>query len=366
MELRHLRYFVAIAEEGHVGRAAERLHVSQPSLSAQVHDLERELGVRLFDRTPRGMRLTPAGEKFLTHAKRTLRAAEQAVGAVRTDDGAGPDPAELCHTLQGVLGTAYSIEAQLGRPGSRVFLATETALGRQVVVKVLPRTLAAGVSAERFRREVRFAAHLTHPHIVPALTAASAGELLYYTMPYIDGESLRARLGRERQLPIDDAVTIACEVADALSHAHTQGVVHRDITPDNILLAAGHALVVNFGIARAISQSETPGLTAPGVVVGTPAYMSPEQASGTPEISATSDIYSLGAVLFEMIAGEPPFTGPGPVAVLGKVLTSAAPALRDRRPSTPAHVEQAVARALAAMPADRFQAARAFAQALRP
>ena len=365
MELRHLRYFVAIAEEGHVGRAAERLHVSQPSLSAQIHDLERELGMPLFERNPRGMRLTPAGERFLAHARRTLRAAEQAVGAVREDDDTPPDPTELRETLQSVLGTTYTIERQLGRPGSRVFAAIETALGRRVVVKVLPRSLAAGVSAERFRQEVRLAAHLTHPHIVPALAAGNGSGLLYYTMPLIDGESLRTRLARERQLPVDDAVAIARDVADALSYAHGQGIVHRDITPDNILLVASHALVTNFGIARAVSQAGTPAMTAPGTVVGTPAYMSPEQAGGGPDVAMTSDIYSLGAVVFEMLAGEPPFTGATPIAILEKLLTTAAPALRTRRPTTPTTVELAVARALEVVPADRFQTAREFAQALR-
>jgi eukaryotic-like serine/threonine-protein kinase len=364
VELRHLRYFVAIAEEGHVGRAAERLHVSQPSLSAQIHDLERELGAPLFERTPRGMSLTPAGRKFLAHARRTLQAAEHAVGAVREEDDGLRDNAELQQTLQGVLGPAYTIDKQLGGVDSRVFAANEAALGRQVVVKVLPRGLAAGVSAERFRQEVQLAARLTHPHIVPALSAGSGDGLLYYTMPFIEGESLRARLDRERQLPLNDALAIARDVAEALTHAHGQGVVHRDITPENILLSAGHALVANFGIARAVSRSGASALTAPGAVVGTPAYMSPEQASGTPEVDARSDIYSLASVLFEMLAGEPPFTGPTPQAILAKRDSSAAPALRSRRPSTPEGVERAVAQALAVVPADRFQTARGFADAL--
>ncbi len=363
MELRHLRYFVAVAEERHVGRAAGRLNVSQPSLSAQIHDLERELGAQLFERTPRGMQLTPAGEKFLAHARRTLREADHAVGAVRETDHSA-DRAELREALQTLLGTSYSIDRQLGGRDSRVFAATEIALARRVVVKALPRGLAAGVSADRFRQEVQLAARLTHPHIVPALAAGGDAELLYYTMPFVEGESLRTRLGRERQLPLDDALTIAREIADALAYAHGQSVVHRDITPDNILLAAGHALVTNFGIARAVSRAGESGLTAPGVILGTPAYMSPEQAGGAPDVDARSDIYSLAAVLFEMLAGEPPFTGATAQAIIAKQQSTAPPLLQSRRPSVPEHVARAVARALSPIPADRFQTARAFAAAL--
>jgi serine/threonine-protein kinase len=363
LELRHLRYFVAVAEERHVGRAAGRLNVSQPSLSAQIHDLERELGAQLFERTPRGMQLTPAGEKFLAHARRTLREADHAVGAVRETDRAG-DRAELREALQTSLGNNYTIEQQLGGRDSRVFAATETALARRVVVKALPRGLAAGVSSERFRQEVQLAARLTHPHIVPALTAGGDAELLYYTMPFVEGESLRGRLGRERQLPVEDALTIAREVADALAYAHAQSVVHRDITPDNILLAAGHALVTNFGIARAVSRAGESGLTAPGVILGTPSYMSPEQAGGAPDVDARSDIYSLAAVLFEMLAGEPPFTGATPQAIIAKQQSTTPPSLQSRRPSVPEQVARAVARGLAPIPADRFQNARAFAAAL--
>jgi eukaryotic-like serine/threonine-protein kinase len=364
LELRHLRYFVAVAEERHVGRAAGRLNVSQPSLSAQIHDLERELGALLFERTPRGMTLTPAGEKFLAHARRTLREADHAVGAVREAERATTDYSELRDALQTALGTAYTMEGQLGGADSRVFVATENSLARRVVVKALPRALAAGVSADRFRQEVQFAARLTHPHIVPALTAGGAAALLYYTMPFVEGESLRARLARERQLPLDDALGIAREVADALTYAHGQSVIHRDITPDNILLAAGHALVTNFGIARAVTRAGETGLTAPGVILGTPAYMSPEQAKGAPEVDARSDIYSLAAVLFEMLAGEPPFTGATAQAIIAKQQSTAAPQLRSRRPSVPETVDRAVAQGLATNPADRFQTVRAFAAAL--
>jgi serine/threonine-protein kinase len=196
------------------------------------------------------------------------------------------------------------------------------------------------------------------------LTAGGSEELLYYTMPLVAGESLRERIGRERQLPIGDAVVIAREIADALAYAHAQGVVHRDITPDNILLSAGHALVTNFGIARAITRAEAAGLTAPGVILGAPAYMSPEQATGAADVDARSDIYSLAAVVFEMLVGEPPFTGATAQAIIAKRHSSPAPSLRGRRPSTPEPVARAVAQALALIPADRFQTARAFAQAL--
>jgi serine/threonine-protein kinase len=310
------------------------------------------------------MRLTPAGEKFLSHARRTLREAEHAVGAVRHGESASPDYSELQRELQEVLGGGYAIDRQLGGRDSRVFSATEAALGRRVVVKVLPRGLAAGVSAERFRQEVQLAARLNHPHIVSALSAGSGRDLLYYTMPFVEGESLRARLRRERQLPLEDALAIAREVADALAYAHEQGVVHRDITPENILLTSGHAVVTNFGIARAVSQADMGGLTAPGVILGTAAYMSPEQASGAPNVDSRSDIYSLAAVVFEMLAGEPPFTGPTREAVTAKQLSTKAPLLRSRRPSAPESVERTVAQGLAAVPADRFKTVRAFAQAL--
>ena len=286
------------------------------------------------------------------------------MGAAREEDDAPLDSTELQQTLQGVLGPAYTIERQLGRPGSRVFAAIETGLGRRVVVKVLPRSLAAGVSAERFRQEVRLAAHLTHPHIVPALSAGSGSGLLYYTMPFIDGESLRARLARERQL-VDDALGIARDVADALSYAHGQGIVpprhHARQHPARRRPRARHQL-------RHRARGHPGGYAwhdRPWHGGGDASLHVPEQAGGAPNVAMTSDIYSLGTVVFGMLAGETPFTGATPVAILEKLLTTTAPALRTRRPSTPAAVELAVARALAVVPADRFQTARDFAQALR-
>jgi serine/threonine-protein kinase len=365
MELRHLRYFVAIAEEQHMGRAAERLRVAQPSLSEQIRDLEREVGAPLFQRTPRGMQLTPAGELFLTHARQTLRTADGAIEAARQATATPLVDSALQDQLRGAVGSAYAIERPIGGPGSRLFVAIETALGRRVVIKALPRALVTGVSTERFRQEVQVAARLQHPHIVPALAAGSSDDLLYYTMPFVEGESLRDRMKRERQLPIDDAVRIARDVAEALTYAHGRGIVHRDITPDNILLADDHALVTNFWIARALRRPDDAlPLTAPGAVVGTAAYMSPEQASGAPEVDARTDIYALGCVLFEMLAGEVPFTGPTLQAVIAARASTPAPLLRTRRTSTPEPVERAVAKALAFVPADRFPNAAAFARSL--
>src|SRR5881397_2157345 len=193
---------------------------------------------------------------------------------------------------------------------SRVFVAQEVRLGRQVVVKVLPPALAAGVSADRFEREIQLAARLQHPHIVPLLTAGSAGDLLYYVMPHIEGESLRARLAHEHELPIGDAVRILRDVCDALAYAHGQGIVHRDVKPDNVLFSGKHALVTDFGVAKAVAESTGKGtLTSLGVALGTPAYMAPEQAAADPNTDHRADIYALGVVGYELLTGHPPFAG---------------------------------------------------------
>src|SRR6184192_3198931 len=196
---------------------------------------------------------------------------------------------------------------------SRVFLAQEVRLGRQVVVKVLPPEMAAGVSAERFEREIQLAAKLQHPHIVPLLTAGAQGDLLYYVMPHIAGESLRARIAHERALPIGETVRILRDVCDALAYAHGHGVVHRDIKPDNVLLSGKHSLVTDFGVAKAVAESTgSTALTSMGVALGTPAYMAPEQAAGDPSTDHRADIYAVGALAYEMLAGRPPFIGPSP------------------------------------------------------
>src|SRR5256885_1201433 len=214
--------------------------------------------------------------------------------------------AELRDRLQAALGDAYRIERELGGGGmSRVFLAEEVRLGRQVVVKVLPPEMAAGVSADRFEREIQLAAKLQHPHIVPLLTAGARGDLLYYVMPHIAGESLRARLAHERELPVVEAARILRDVCDALAYAHGHGIVHRDIKPDNVLLSGKHALVTDFGVAKAVSQSKGSGtLTSLGMALGTPAYMAPEQAAGDPQVDHRADLYAVGALGYELLAGR--------------------------------------------------------------
>ncbi|MFN2566009.1 MAG: protein kinase [Gemmatimonadaceae bacterium] len=274
---------------------------------------------------------------------------------------------ELRDQLQATLGSTYTFDRELRGGGmSRVFVAQETALGRWVVVKVLMPELAAGVSADRFRREVQFAARLQHPHILPLLNAGEAGGLLYYTMPFVEGESLRAKLAREKQLPVDDALRLAREVADALDYAHRHDILHRDIKPDNILLEDGHAVVADFGIARAISRAASGDdtLTGAGSTLGTPAYMSPEQATGEREVDGRSDIYSLGCVLYEMLAGEPPFTGPTAQVVIAKRFADPVPSVRRLRSGVAELVDAVVAKALAKLPADRFSTAGQFAEAL--
>jgi eukaryotic-like serine/threonine-protein kinase len=235
----------------------------------------------------------------------------------------------LRERLQAAFGTTYSIERELGGGGmSRVFVAIENAFGRRVVIKLLPPELGESLSSERFRREVQVAAKLQHPHIVPVLTAGEVAGLLYYTMPFIVGESLRARLEREGALPIADAVRISRDVAGALDYAHEQGLIHRDIKPENVLLSPGHALVADFGIAlamrRATEGDSNSTLTAAGVA-STPAYMSPEQAVGERELDATSDQYSLACVAFEMLSGRTPFAGTSAEQVLPLLGANAEP-----------------------------------------
>ncbi|MFL5516417.1 MAG: protein kinase domain-containing protein, partial [Gemmatimonadales bacterium] len=253
---------------------------------------------------------------------------------------------------------------------SRVFLAHEAALGRKVVVKVLRPELAEALSAERFKREVKLAARLQHPHILTVLDSGEvpvpgAPALLWFTMPFIRGESLRDRLRRETQLPVEDALRIARESADALEYAHQEGIIHRDIKPENILLAGSHALVADFGIARALRSSDEEKLTETGMAVGTPAYMSPEQASGQRDLDARTDIYSLGIVLYEMLAGETPFAAPTAQATIARRFMETPRPVRQVRDAVPEAVEQAVQKALARTAADRFSSAAQFAAALQ-
>jgi tetratricopeptide (TPR) repeat protein len=275
---------------------------------------------------------------------------------------------ELQDRLQSSLGSQYRLERELGGGGmSRVFLAEEVALGRKVVLKVLPPDMAAVLSADRFQREVRLAAALQHPHIVPLLTAGTTGDTLYYTMPYVEGESLRARLSREGELPVPEAIRLLCEVVDALGYAHRQGVVHRDIKPDNILLSQHHAVVTDFGIAKAISVAGgADPLTATGLAIGTPAYMAPEQAAGETNVDLRADIYSLGALAYEMLAGEPPFRGATAQALIAAQLSRTPTPLIETRPSVPAPLSAAVTRCLEKRPADRFQRAEELLAVLEP
>lgn len=245
-----------------------------------------------------------------------------------------------------------------------VYLAQDLKHGRRVAIKVLRPEIAVPLGAERFLREIEIAARLTHPHILPLYDSGKADSFLYYVMPFVEGESLRGRLNRQKQLPVADAVQITREVADALSYAHSHNVVHRDIKPENILFQAGHAVVSDFGIARAIAVAESDTMTQAGLSLGTPAYMSPEQAAGEKELDARTDLYSLACVLYEMLAGEPPFVGPTAAAVIGRRFTAPAPAIDHKRADTPASVTEALAKALAQDPADRFESTAQFAESL--
>jgi serine/threonine-protein kinase len=261
------------------------------------------------------------------------------------------------------LAQRYVIERELGQGGMAVvLLARDLRHDRKVAVKVLRPDVSAEIGAERFLREIKLAAGLTHPHILPVFDSGEADGLLFYVMPNMEGRSLRERLDRERQLPLDDALRITREVASALDYAHRQRVVHRDIKPENILLHEGAAMVADFGIGKALSGQGS--VTRTGMTVGTPAYMSPEQASGEPDLDGRSDLYSLACVLYEMLAGEPPFTGPTAQAVIVKRLVDPIPRIRPSR-DVPEPVEEAVMRALARTPVDRFPTAAEFAEALR-
>ncbi|MGH7548534.1 MAG: protein kinase domain-containing protein [Gemmatimonadales bacterium] len=266
-------------------------------------------------------------------------------------------PEEL-DRLESVLAGRYAIEGDLGAGGMAVvYLARDLKHDRRVAIKVLRSHLAAAVGAERFLREVQITARLGHPNILLLIDSGTAGGLLYYVMPYVEGESLRRRLEREQRLPLADATRIAREVADALAYAHGLGVVHRDIKPENILLEAGHAVVSDFGIAHAVSVAGADRLTETGLVMGTPGYMSPEQAMGERDLDGRSDVFSLGCVLYEMLAGEPPFSGPTPQASLTRRLTEPAPRVSAVRDGIPLQVEETVRRALAREPGARLTAA---------
>src|SRR6266496_3919614 len=245
-----------------------------------------------------------------------------------------------------------------------VYLARDIKHERFVALKTLRPELAMALGRERFLREIKLAARLQHPNILPVYDSGDAGGTLYYVMPFVEGESLRDRLDREPQLPVDDALQIAKEVAEALAYAHDHDVVHRDIKPENIMLSGGHAIVAAFGIARAVSAAGGDKLTQTGLAIGTPAYMPPEQASGSGQVDRRSDIYSLACVLYETLAGQPPFTGPTAQAIMARHSLDSVPRLRIVRDTIPDALEQAINRGLAKVPADRFQTAAQFAESL--
>ncbi len=273
---------------------------------------------------------------------------------------------EFLAGLRAALAGRYAIERELGRGGmATVVLATDLKHKRQVAIKVLAPEIARTVGAERFLREIEIAARLVHPHILPVFDSGEADGVLYYVMPYVAGESLRQRLQRERPLPLDEALRISREIAGALDYAHRQGFVHRDIKPENILLEEGHAIVADFGVARALAAAGGEGrLTGTGLAIGTPQYMSPEQSAGDATVDGRSDLYALGCLTFEMIAGSPVFDAPSPLSVIRKHLAEPPPQLTAVRPNVPASVAAAVQRALAKEPADRFATAGEFAAAL--
>ncbi len=267
--------------------------------------------------------------------------------------------------LTAALVDRYHIERQLGQGGmATVYLAQDLKHERRVAIKVLRPELAAIIGAERFLREIKTIATLQHPHILGLIDSGEVQGTAYYVMPFVEGESLRDRLSREKQLPIPDAVRIASEVASALDYAHRHGVIHRDIKPENILLHDSQALVADFGIALAVSTAGGTRMTETGLSLGTPGYMSPEQATGDRQLDARSDVYSLGCMLYEMLVGEPPHTGPTVQAVIAAVVTKDPEPISTRRSTVPPHVADAVHQALAKLPADRFESAAAFARAL--
>ncbi len=272
---------------------------------------------------------------------------------------------DLLDRLKTTLADRYVIDREIGSGGMAVvYLAQDLKHRRKVALKVLRPELAVDIGSDRFLREIELAAALTHPHILPLHDSGEADGVLYYVMPYVDGESLRSLLNREKQLPVDDALQIAREVADALDYAHSQDVVHRDIKPENIMLSRGHALVVDFGIGKALHVAGADQLTQTGVSIGTPAYMSPEQAAGQQDLDGRSDLYALGCVLYEMLAGEPLFSGPTAQAIIAKHITESVTSVLARRSTVPANVDEALGRVLAKAPADRFTTGARFAEAL--
>jgi serine/threonine-protein kinase len=273
---------------------------------------------------------------------------------------------ELLEKLRAALAADYAVEHELGSGGMAiVYLAHDIKHEREVAVKVLRPELAASLGIERFLREIKIAAKLSHPHILPLYDSGEADGFLYYVMPFVEGESLGDLIGREKQLSIDEAVQIAREVAEALAQAHSYGIIHRDIKPDNVMISGGHAVVSDFGIARAFSAAGGENLTQTGMAVGTPAYMSPEQAAGDPSVDARADVYSLGCMLYEMLVGQIPFTGPNAQAIMARHTMDTITPPQIMRQSIPDELQDVIVCAMEKTPADRFRTAGEFANALK-
>jgi serine/threonine-protein kinase len=275
-------------------------------------------------------------------------------------------PRDLTERVRKALADRYAVVTAIGRGGNATLYGAYDRDQRKVAIKVLHPELAVSVAADRFLREIRYAGQLSHPHIAPLLDSGETDYLLWFVMPFVPGESLRELLRHDRQLPIARAVRLACEVLDALAHAHEQGIAHRDIKPDNIICGPDGAVLVDLGIARAIAQSGEDRVTRSGFVVGTEQYMSPEQAAGSPDIDGRTDLYSVGIVLFEALAGQPPFSSASAAAVLDMHQRRPAPSVREFRKDVPAALAEVIARALAKNPAERWQTAAAMRAALLP
>src|SRR5213593_2475386 len=273
---------------------------------------------------------------------------------------------DLIERVRKALGDRYTVITAVGRGGNACIFGAYDQVGQKVAIKVLHPELAVSVAADRFLREIRYASQLDHPHIARLLDSGETDYLLWFAMPYLPGETLRQVLRREGRLALDRATRAACEILDALGHAHQHGIAHRDIKPDNIVLSPTGAMLVDFGIARAIAQSGDDRVTRSGFVVGTEEYMSPEQAAGTADVDGRTDLYSLGIVLFEAIAGRPPFSSPSAAAVMDMQQHHEAPLIGRFRPEMPAPLEAAIARALRKRPEERWQTAAEMRAALLP
>jgi serine/threonine-protein kinase len=294
-----------------------------------------------------------------------LKTALAKLGRTKRRSTREDDATESSDRLRTALAHRYALQQEIGRGGmATVYLAEDLKHNRKVAIKVLRPDLTATLGPERFLREVRIAAQLNHPHILGLHDSGEANGFLYFVMPYAEGEPLRARISREKQLSIDEALALTRQVASALDYAHDLGVIHRDIKPENILLHRDHALVADFGIALAVTAAGGERMTETGLSLGTPAYMSPEQVAGEEGIDRRSDIYSLGCVLYEMLAGDPPFVASNPRAVLLKHLSDPAPQITTVRSSVPLSVAAAISKALGKTPVDRFDSAKAFGDAL--